>query len=608
MSALRYYITLVIMAVVSLIATAQSVTIEAPATVIQGNRFSVTISVNNSDAVVRNAPEIPNCKIFNASRPGVSTMQSTTIINGRVESSIQRQYTYLYKAEKASTVTIPAVSVGNMRTQAKRLTILPPDRSSQQSQSGSSSMPAPAASAPRAGKVSPGDLIVTVNMSKKHLWKGEAVIATIKVYTKHNITSFRATTLPQFDGFISEELPVGSNEAQMEHFRGENYYSAVLKKCLLYPQKAGTLTINSGRYDVTLETYEPISNGFFITYRPIEQKITTTSNRISVSVEDLPQPAPDGFDGAVGHFTATTDIAPAHPRTNEALTYTLNINGTGNIKSLSAPALSFPANVEEYTPEVVSDANFNGSDMRGTCAVTYTIVPKEVGTLNIPSWNFVYFDPAAGRYMTIKQKGYNLSVIRGSASSAEQKELGEGLKDIRYIHRIDTASLAQKPQRTFYETFYTLLYILVLVAFVSTIIVYRKHIRAADDLAARRTARANKVATKRLRLAAKALAANDADAFHESLARALWGYISDKLRIPHSALTRDNIREKLLESGINEDLTGRTINILDQCEMARFTPDSSSPEHLKGLFDESSAVIKAVESTKKQSTKASAKA
>lgn len=166
MSALRYYTSLVIMAAASFIATAQSVSIEAPATVIQGNRFSVTISVNNSDAVVRTAPEIPNCKIFNASRPGVSTMQSTTIINGRVESSIQRQYTYLYKAEKASTVTIPAVSVGNMRTQAKRLTILPPDRTSQQSQSNSSSMPAPAASAPRAGKVSPSDLIVTVNMSK----------------------------------------------------------------------------------------------------------------------------------------------------------------------------------------------------------------------------------------------------------------------------------------------------------------------------------------------------------------------------------------------------------------------------------------------------------
>ena len=171
---------------------------------------------------------------------------------------------------------------------------------------------------------------------------------------------------------------------------------------------------------------------------------------------------------------------------------------------------------------------------------------------------------------------------------------------------MDTASLAQKPARVFFETIYVLLYILVLVAFVSTIIVYRKHIRANSDLAARRTARANKVATKRLRLAAKALTANDADAFHESLARALWGYISDKLRIPSSALTRDNIREKLLESGISEELTDRTINILDQCEMARFTPDSSSPEHLKGLFDESSAVIKAVESTKKQPTKASA--
>ncbi len=601
MPVLRFYISLLTIFAAVITAKAQSVSVDAPATVIQGNRFSVTISVKDSESAVRNAPEIPNCKVLNASRPGVSTMQSTSIINGRVESSIQRGYTFVYLAEKASTVTIPSVAVGNMHTQAKRLTILPPDRSSQQSQSNSSSMPAPSASAPRGGKVSPNDLIVTVNMSKKHLWKGEAVIATIKVYTKHNITSFRATTLPQFDGFISEELPVGSNEAQMEHFRGENYYSAVLKRCLLYPQKAGTLTINSGRYDVTLETYEPISNGFFITYRPIEQKITTTSNRISVSVEDLPQPAPDGFEGAVGHFTATTDIAPAHPRTNEALTYTLNINGTGNIKTLAAPTLSFPANIEEYTPEVVSDASFNGSDMSGTCAVTYTVVPKEVGNLNIPSWNFVYFDPAVGKYVTLKQKGYNLSVIRGSATTTEQKEIGDGLNDILYIHKI--GNVEDSGSRTMFETLYVLLYILAIGAFAATAIIYRSRIRANGDMAARRTARANKVAAKRLRMAAKALAAKNADAFHEALARALWGYISDKLRIPSSALTRDNIREKLLGNGIDESLTDRTINILDQCEMARFTPGSSSPSHLKELFDESSAVIKAVENTKKQPSK-----
>lgn len=599
----RYYTTLIFLLTAFVCAVAESVSIDAPATVIQGNRFSITISVNNSDARVRNAPEIQNCKALNATRPGVSTMESTSRINGRVESSRQVQYTFLYVAEKASTVTIPAVSVGNMRTNAKRLTILPPDKSSQQSQANSSSSPAPYASAPRGGKVSPNDLIVTVNMSKKHLWKGEAVIATIKVYTKHNITSFRATTLPQFDGFISEELPV-ANEAQMEHFRGENYYSAVLKRCLLYPQKAGKLTINSGRYDVTLETYEPISNGFFVTYRPIQQNITTTSNQISVSVEDLPQPAPAGFDGAVGHFTASTTTAPTHPRTNEALTYTLNINGSGNIKNLSAPTITFPANVEEYTPEVTSDANFNGSDMQGSCTVTYTIVPKEVGALNIPSWNFVYFDPSTGKYATIKQKGYDINVIRGSSSSSEQKEIGDDLKDILYLHHINTADISRDNERTLFDTLYILLYILTTAAFVTTLVVYRKRINANSDIAARRTARANKVATKRLRMAAKALSTNNADAFHESLARALWGYISDKLRIPSSALTRDNIREKLIENGISEELTDRTIDILDQCEMARFTPDSSSAEHLKTLFDESSAVIKAVESTKNNRPKA----
>ena len=92
------------------------------------------------------------------------------------------------------------------------------------------------------------------------------MVATIKVYTKHDISSFMPTTQPAFEGFLCEELPV-SLETSMEHYNGQNYHTAVLKRLLLYPQKAGKLSVNSGKYDVTIVQYETVNMGFFRTQK-----------------------------------------------------------------------------------------------------------------------------------------------------------------------------------------------------------------------------------------------------------------------------------------------------------------------------------------------------
>lgn len=573
--------------------------------VVQGQNFTVTYRLVNCDEQMRQAPQLKGCQLVYG--PGISTYQSVEFSNGQTRSTYVREYSFTYRANSVGKVTIPAMQfkVANKTVSAKSRSfeILPPDKSDagrrHQAPSYDDSYDAPEQDGYR-DQVKPNDLIVTVTMSKSNIYEKEAVIATVKVYTKHEITSFRATTLPSFEGFLSEELDVSNLQPKIEHYNGGNYYSAVLKQCVLYPQNSGRLTINSGQYDVTLRLYETLSYGYMQTRRPFNQNVTTTSKSISVDVKALPQPAPAGFNGAVGRYKAESSLEPSELRTNEAANYIFQITGTGNIKHLSAPTIDFPAGVEVYTTEVDAEARFNGSDMAGTFKAVYPLMPQQVGQLNIPAWDFVYFDPGEKVYKTIHIPAYSRTVKRGAVTTGgTQSDIGK-MTDIEHIKSMSDVTLSRSHNKAFGSTLYVICYLIIILILVTATIVYRRQIKINADVIGKRTARAGRVANKRLREARKAMSMHDNERFYALLAKAMWGYISDKLRIPASALTRDNIQEKMSDYGIARQQIDDTIAILDECEMARFTPDHSD-DQVSGLYDRAVGAINGLETVRPKS-------
>ena len=588
-------------------AKAQNVdfSVKAPSQVIQGQTFAVEFTVTNSDARLTKAPALNGCTLRYG--PGAtSTNYYTEYVNGHSVSYSSVTYTCTYVADKAGKTTVPSVTINangrKLSTSPKTITILPPGKG-QQNQGHGQEPGHEQPSVQQTHKATANDLIVTVSLSKNSMYEGEAVIATIKVYTKYNIRNFQATTLPAFDGFISEELPV-PQKAEIEHFRGDNYYAMVLKRCLLYPQKTGALTINSGRYDVTLVVPERISYGYFYTTRPVEQRITTTSNSVTANVRALPQPAPAGFDGAVGTgFKASATLEPAKLRTNESATYTYTITGTGNVKYLSAPDIDFGPTVDAYDPTTENDAKFTGSNMTGTFKASYSIVPTQVGELTVPAVPFVYFDTASGKYVTVDVPAITRSVLKGNAvasSGVAQKAInGKQLDDILHIKVLSSFDLCHKPHRVVMSWLYWTICLILVLALVTAAVVYRRELRLRDDIQGRRSARANRVAAKRLAAARKAMARHNEEEFYASVASALWGYMGDKLRIPASALTRENITEKLGADGVDEESIANVIAVLDDCEMARFTPGSPD-QKMDDLYGRATAAIKGLENSKRK--------
>lgn len=571
-----------------------------PRTVIAGNKFNVTFRLKNAEGSGIKVPNINGCTLLYG--PATSTMMSYEIVNGHQSSSSTVDYSYTYRADEPGEYTIgeARINVGSKvyTTKAVTFKVLPPDKTAA---AGQGARVDDISSQTPDKSVSANDVFVRIILNKSRAYEQEAILCTIKLYTKYSISSFMPTTQPAFDGFLIEELDLQPQLNEVEHYNGQNYMTAVLKKCIIFPQKSGKLTINSGKYDITVVQHERFS-GFWGGSRPVERDIHVSSNSASINITPLPQPQPEGFTGAVGSYTIDSRLSTSNFRTNEAASLIYTIKGTGNIKSIHEPQIDFPTEFEQYTPQTDVTSRVSGTNVTGQMTIDYTFVPQNVGEFSIGADRFVYFNPESGKYVTLTTPDYNIKVAQGAtvASGAtvyNKQAIASKNTDILHIKMGD---LDTRKTHSFYfgSGWYFPTYIILALLLVAMIVVYRKQVKLNADIQGRRLANADKVARKRLKQAKHFMATHNNDSFYEEILRAVWGYFSDKLGIPASQLTRENISQQLAGYGASQELIDSAITLIDDCEMARYSP-ARSDEQIEELYRQASSIMNEMEHTKR---------
>ncbi|WP_295731766.1 BatD family protein [uncultured Muribaculum sp.] len=577
-----------------------SFTVIPPRTVIAGNKFNVTFRLKDGEGSGLKAPEIKGCTLLYG--PSTSRMQNYQWVNGQASSSTTVDYSFTYRADTPGNYTIGEARINSggktYSTRPATFTVLPPDKAQQGTQPSARVDDIGTQSADRA--VNANDVLVRIILNKTRAYEQEAIVCTIKLYTKHSISSFIPTTQPSFDGFLIDEIPLNPTLNEVEHYNGQNYMTAILKQCIIFPQKSGKLTINSGKYDVTVVQYERMG-GFWGGNRPVERQIKTTSNSASVIVDALPQPQPEGFTGAVGRFDISSRLNGQVFKTNEAASLVYTINGTGNIKYIKEPSIDFPTEFEQYQPQVDIDSHVSGSNVTGTMTIDYTFVPQSVGAFKIGADKFVYFDPSTRQYVTLTTPSYDIKVLQGTAASSAvvgKQSVSSKNSDILHI-KLGDLDLQKTHTYVYNAWWYWPIYILLLAILVVVVWLYSKQARLNADVQGRRLARAGKVARRRLKSAANAMHAHDSDRFYAELLGAIWGYLGDKLALPASQLTRDNIVGQLDAYGAPSQLVDTFSRLIDDCEMARYSP-ARSDEQIEQLYREASDAMNEMEGIRKK--------
>lgn len=568
-----------------------------PRSVIAGNKFSVTFRLKDGEGSGLKAPDIKGCTLLYG--PSTSTIQNYSWTNGKSSSSLTTDYSFTYRADEPGTYVIGEARITSggktYTTKSVSFTVLPPDKAAQH---GGATIDDISSQSPEK-TVSANDVFVRIILNKSHAYEQEAILCTIKLYTKYSISSFMPTTNPSFDGFLIEELNLQPQLNEVEHYNGQNYMTAILKQCIIFPQKSGKLTINSGKYDVTVVQHQRFT-GFWGGTRPVESEIKVSSNSASINITPLPQPQPEGFTGAVGNFSIDSRLSSTSFRTNEAASLMYTIKGTGNIKSIKEPEIDFPSEFELYTPQTDVTSQVTGSNVSGVMTVDYTFVPQSVGNFKIGADKFVYFNPESKQYVTLTTPSYDIKVAQGvqSTSSAVFNKQSVTSKNTDILHIKMGDLYPEKTHHYYYNSgWYFPAYIALALLLAIVIWLYGKQAKLNADLQGRKLANANKVAKKRLKLAKSFMASHNNDRFYEELLRAMWGYLSDKLGIPASQLTRQNIAEQLKGYGASDSLVDSIIQVIDDCEMARYSPEKSD-EQIESLFNKASSSMNEMENIK----------
>ncbi|MBS1688547.1 MAG: protein BatD [Bacteroidetes bacterium] len=469
------------------------------------------------------------------------------------------------------------------------------------------------------------DLFIKVTVDKNKVHVGEQITTSYKLYARIPM-QIGISKLPSLNGFWTQDfdIPKGNIKPQEEVVNGKKYQVFLLKKSALFPQQAGTLELDPAEaqgvariiqqvrqrnpfadmFDDpafqnafgSLMMNDPVfNNGFFnaMAYKDVPVHLRSTP----IKIEVLPLPEknkPADFGGAVGNFNISANIDKKDFTSDDVASLTVTITGSGNLKLIEAPKLKLPNGLESYDPIIKDTVTGRSTTISGSKILTYAITPQTPGDYDIPAIPFSYFNPQTGSYVSLSTQPIKIHVKQGK----NYKPSANNYAALTDIHNIDTKplpklSFSSKP--LLFKPAYWSMYGFPLLAFMGLLVWRRREDELSKDTVLLRSRRANKIALKRLVTAQKLLQQNNEKPFYEEISKAIWLYLSDKLNIPLSSLSRESAAGALQGRNIPAALLQKIEQVMTDCETALYA--NGGKQQMNRTYNDAVDVISELEET-----------
>lgn len=607
---MKKYFTLLALLVMFVTARSQTLTVNAPSHVTTGDNFRLSYTINAQSTGELRLGNIPEGLELIAG-PYKSEQASYQMTNGHTRSSCSVTFTFIVSASKAGNYTIPAA----------RLTVGGKTISSSAAKINVSGTAANTGGAPRmhddsepSGRVnsagtpiSGSDLFIKVSANKTRVYEQEPVLLTYKVYTLVDLSQLEGK-MPDLTGFHTQEVKLPQQKSfHIENLNGRNYRCVTWSQYVMYPQMTGKLEIPSITFNGTVvqqnrnvDPFEAFLNGGS---GYVEVKRSINAPGITINVEPLPA-KPAGFSGGVGKFNISAQLDNNVVKAGTPLSLRVVVGGNGNLKLIKQPTVVFPKDFDKYDPKVTDKTILMSTGLDGNMIYDFLAVPRNPGNYTIPAVEFTYFDTGSKTYKTIKTQSFNITVEQGDGTAESDDFMDIKNKDIRPIKEKDV-EVEASDAFFFGSLAYLLIISVLLLVFLTLMFMFRKRALNNANVVMMRGKKANKVATKRLRVANSLMLANRSSEFYDEVLRALWGYVGDKFNIPVEHLSRENINDILNEKGVEETVISNFVGALDECEYQRYAPGDAKG-NMNKTFESAMTAIMKIEETVKKAKKAGA--
>lgn len=548
--------------------------------------------------------------------PQKGSSSSIQIINGKRSSSHQTTFTYILIPKSTGTFQLPVatamLSGDKIASSSVSIQVVSDGASASQSsgQGGNGAKSSGGGQTSSTGDISSGDLFLRLSLSRSEVVIGEPITATLKIYQRVNVVGFENAKLPTFNGFWSQETFAPTNiEFKRESLDDKIYNTALLRTYVLIPQQSGTITIEPAELVclVNVRAAQSASSSLFDRffqdeYQTIRKRVTTPA--VKVKVNPLPAGQPASFGGGVGNFGISARLTTDNLKTHDAASLIITVSGRGNVALLEEPKVNFPPDFEVYDTKTTENTDKSNGGTSGSKSFEYPFIPRSHGDFTIDPVEYSYYDVNSGKYVTLKTEPLHIKVAKGKGgdsapvttvnSGVERKDVKSLADDIRFIF---TGKPNLSGSGSFFvgSVFFWVLLALMIVSAAVVYLAFRKVAAMRADVAGTKNRRATKMAQKRLKLAGEYLDKSLYTAFYEELHKALIGFVSDKLNMDMSEISKDNIVSALTEGGVSEEQTKAFTDLLDACEFARYSPDGGN-EAMRSHYDAALKVISSIDS------------
>ncbi len=577
--------------------------VSAPGVVAVGEQFRLTYTLNSKGDEF-NPPEFDNFYVI--AGPSTSYNQSTQIINGKVTRNVSYTYTYIMQSTREGKFTIPPATVMIKKKQystnslqievIKRRTPQPQTRTpATQSQNNQG-----------LANIVNEDLFVRVLVDKSNVYHGAHLVATIIIYSRVNLSGFEKVDLPDFNGFYMQEIEIPPlRSLERENIDGQIYGTGVIKKYLLFPQHSGNIVIEPVEVECLVQqtvrkTPQSFFDDFFSFNSVRNTKKIISSPKVTINIKPLPAGAPSSFSGTVGSVNMIADLDKSSVNENDAVTLKITLKGTGNLKLAEAPVVDFPPDFETYDPKVTTNLKAGVSGTVGSKTFEYLVIPRHAGNYRIAPVKYSFFDPGSGKYKNLSSEEFLIKVSKGEEGEDGNIISGFTKEDVRYLGKdirfiiTGPIKVKEKGKTLFGTPLFFLVHTGLIVLFLLVYVLVRYWAKRNANVILLRNRRANKQAKKRLKSAGREMRSNNAKEFFEEVLKALRGYMSDKLSIPVSELSQENIRQSIEDKTVDKKLVDEFVELVDTCEYAQYAPAGESVS-LEDIYRKSIKIISKLE-------------
>jgi hypothetical protein len=370
---------------------------------------------------------------------------------------------------------------------------------------------------------------------------------------------------------------------------------------VLYPVGTGLKTISPAKFEI--DAPDAMNNFFsgFINFSPGQTKILKTEV-IEVKVLPLPQGGkPYDFSGAVGDFKIKGSVDKKDASTNDPITLTVTVGGSGNMKSIKDIKFNSYDGFKKYDT-IVANTSDNSKEFKTI------FIPLTAGEKEIPSASLSFFNPTKKQYEDAKTQPLKITIstkpshfndaTSGDATFNEAtfndtakntSKINKVRNDINYNKQIKELKLykghfVKKP------TFYLIFIPFIVLLFFS--IGYRLYVNRTSKNKSKKLKGYNFAnVCKIINEAETNIASNSFNVALPKIYQALIEIVNIKTGILSDNLQGLQISSSLAKSGVGNETISKILGALEKINFYKFASSNPDKDSLNALIGEVRTIV-----------------